>query len=118
MTAPIGVNSLRRGVRAVTVDWLMGVCGRGARHYVAGLWLRLIHTAGRYTLVTRRAGSLGCQPRNAAIGSVRVARHAGTRHAASAARTITTTADTNASGSRRLTRYTKYPISRASADAS
>jgi hypothetical protein len=43
------------------------------------------------------------QSRSARIGSVRVARHAGKKHAANDAMAITRNADPNASGSRGLT---------------
>jgi hypothetical protein len=52
------------------------------------------------------------QFRKALTGSVRVARHAGRKHAASAATVITTSAAAKASGSRGLTLYSKVPSSR------
>src|SRR5262249_46003915 len=54
----------------------------------------------------------GRYPRNASNGSVRDARHAGTREATSDARVVTANANPNASGSRGLTLYSRYPNNR------
>jgi hypothetical protein len=77
--------------------------------------------------ITESAPSLNCEgifrlpfPRcatDARTGSIRVARHAGKKHAASATIVMTTKADPNASGSRGLTLYSRLPISRVSSSA-
>jgi hypothetical protein len=69
--------------------------GRGAKTLAPTKPMRRGPTAKRFRGVTH------C--RNARTGSVRAARHAGTKQAASAAIAITTKADPNASGSRGLT---------------
>ncbi len=57
------------------------------------------------------------QSRSARAGSVRVARHAGKKHAANAAMVMTTNAEPKASGSRGLTLYNRLPISRVNPSA-
>lgn len=52
------------------------------------------------------------QLRKACTGSVRIARQAGMRHAASEAIVITVSANANVEGSRGLTLYSKYPSRR------
>jgi len=66
------------------------------------------HSASSRNRVHVLLGS-GTQGRNARTGSVPAARHAGRKHAASAATAITMKADPNASGSRGLTLYNRFP---------
>src|SRR6202008_2912175 len=57
------------------------------------------------------------QSRKTLAGSLRVARHAGKKHAARAATVITISADPKASGSRGLTLYKRFPSNRVNPSA-
>src|SRR5713226_393960 len=79
--------------------------------------MRTLRRAARSCQARVQGSDVENQSRNARAGSVRAARRAGKKHAASETIVITTSADPKASGSRGLTLYRRFPSKRVEASA-